>query len=153
MDEATRVLHERSEVFDRAVKERDRRLAEDVLHPAYALVLVHPAPTRMPRARWLEVLADYVVHTWETREQVVEVHDQVGTVLTLLEMEATVLGEDRSGLFVTTDTWLRDETWQVWRRHSTPLRAGRMPGTLTATSVASGCRRRRGWSRRSCRSW
>ena len=119
----------RSAEFDRAVRERDRTLAERVLHPDYALVLVHPTPARMPRARWLEVLDDYVVHGWETREQEVEVNDGTGSVLTLVQMEATVLGQDRSGLFVTTDTWLHgDEGWRVWRRHSSPLSAGRMPG-------------------------
>lgn len=129
MEDPVAALRERSAEFDRAVQLRDRALAEQVLHPSYALVLVHPAPATMPRERWLEVLPEYVVHRWDVREQVVEVYGDTGTVLTLLEMEATVLGQDRSGLFVTTDTWLREDgEWRVWRRHSTPLRAGRMPG-------------------------
>lgn len=44
-------------------------------------------------------------------------------------MRATVLGEDRSGVFVLSDVWRRrDERWRLWRRHSTPLGAGAMPG-------------------------
>ena len=83
----------------------------------------------MPRARWMAVLDDYVVHGWQTREQQLDVDGDVGTVLSLVQMEATVLGEDRSGLFVITDTWLRgDDGWRVWRRHSSPLSAGPMPG-------------------------
>ena len=115
--------------FDRSVQERDRALAESVLHPDYALVLVHPAPALMPRDRWLEVLDDYVVHAWENRAQAVDVSGDTGAILTLVQMEATVLGQDRSGLFVTSDTWLHGEDgWRVWRRHSSPMSAGRMPG-------------------------
>ena len=44
-------------------------------------------------------------------------------------MQATMLGEDRSGTFIVSDTWLRTgDEWQVWRRHSTPPQAGPMPG-------------------------
>jgi hypothetical protein len=71
--------------------------------------------------------------------QVVEAYDVQGQQLDILgtcaahiqrfEMTATVLGEDRSGTFVVSDVWLRgDDGWRIWRRHSTPLAAGRMPG-------------------------
>jgi hypothetical protein len=44
-------------------------------------------------------------------------------------MHSTVLGEDRSGTFVITDVCRRRRSeWRLWRRHSTPLAAGRMPG-------------------------
>jgi hypothetical protein len=44
-------------------------------------------------------------------------------------MSATVLGEDRSGTFIITDVWRhRSDGWRVWRRHSTPMFAGDMPG-------------------------
>jgi hypothetical protein len=44
-------------------------------------------------------------------------------------MHATVLGEDRSGTLVISDVWRRTaEGWRVWKRHSTPFEAGRMPG-------------------------
>jgi hypothetical protein len=46
-----------------------------------------------------------------------------------VQVRATVLGEDRSGPFVTSDLWrLRGDSWRIWRRHSTPLLAGAMPG-------------------------
>ena len=119
----------RNAAFDRAVQDRDHDAAEDVLHPAYELVLVHPAPARMPRARWLAVLDDYLVHSWDVLEQQVDVLGDVGSILSMVRMDATVLGEDRSGLFAITDTWIRTaDTWRVWRRHSSPLSAGRMPG-------------------------
>lgn len=122
-------LRSRAADFQRAIEQRDGALAESVLDDDYALVLVHPQRATMPRERWLEVLPDYVVHGYDVREQVAEVDGEVGLVLSLAQMEATVLGEDRSGLFVLTDTWLvRDGEWRLWRRHSSPLSAGRMPG-------------------------
>ena len=115
--------------FDRAVLERDRELAEGVLAEDFALVLVHPSPATMPRERWLEVLPDYVVDAWDAEEQIVEVREGVGTILQRVRMEATVLGQDRSGVFVISDTWvIVDDEWRVWRRHSSPLSAGKMPG-------------------------
>ena len=114
--------------FDEAVQERDRRAAEEILHEDFALVLVHPARAVMPRARWLEVLADYVVHSYAIDEQVIDEDDKVAAVLSLVRMQATVLGEDRSGLFVVSDVWQRRGAgWKVWRRHSSPLTAGEMP--------------------------
>jgi hypothetical protein len=119
----------RSADFDRAVLDRDRELAGEVLAEDYALVLIEPARASMPRERWLEVLPDYVVHAWEAEEQVVEVRGGVGTILQRVRMEATVLGQDRSGLFVISDIWLvEDGMWRVWRRHSSPLSAGKLPG-------------------------
>jgi len=97
--------------FDDAVQQRDRVAADEVLDEDYALVLVHPAAALMPRARWLQVLNDYVA-----------------AVLSRVRMQATVLGEDRSGLFVLTDVWRRRAGgWRIWRHHSSPLSAGEMP--------------------------
>ena len=116
--------------FQRCIESRDREAAEDVLHPEYALVLVQPGKAVLSRIRWLELLADYVVHSYAVEERVIDVDGDVAAVLHRAEMEATVLGEDRSGLFVISDLWRRTEGhWQVWRRHSTPLRAGPLPGT------------------------
>jgi ketosteroid isomerase-like protein len=115
--------------FDDAVQLRDRGLAEEVLDDDYALVLVHPAPATMPRDRWLEVLDDYMVHSYSVEEQRVDRSDVVATVLSKVQMQATVLGQDRSGLFVISDVWRRgSDGWRVWRRHSSPLTAGEMPG-------------------------
>lgn len=115
--------------FQRCIQDRDREAAEAVLHPDYALVLVQPARAEIPRARWLEVLEDYVVHDYEVEEAVVDIDGDIATVLHRDRMSATVLGEDRSGIFVLTDTWRRTpDGWRIWRRHSTPLSAGSMPG-------------------------
>jgi len=55
--------------FDDAVQQRERAKAERVLDEDFALVLVHRAPATMPRARWLEVLQDCVVHSYSVQEQ------------------------------------------------------------------------------------
>lgn len=122
-------LTARYDEWRQIIEQRDQKRAAQVLDDDFALVLVHPEPTTVPRAAWLETLPDYVVHSWDTREQVVEVDGDIGLIFSLVDMRATVLGADRSGLFVLTDTWLvRDGEWRVWRRHSTPLSAGPMPG-------------------------
>ena len=115
--------------FQRCIEERDASGAEDLLDDDYALVLVQPARAVMPRQRWLEVLADYLVHSYNIEEQIVDVDVDCATVLHRVTMQATVLGQDRSGVFVISDVWrLRDGTWRLWRRHSTPISAAEMPG-------------------------
>jgi hypothetical protein len=115
--------------FQRCIDARDRAGAEIILDAAYSLVLVVPVPAVMPRDRWLEVLPDYVVHDYVVEEQIVDEDGDAAAVLARVQMQATVLGEDRSGAFVISDFWRRrDGAWTVWRRHSTPLAAGRLPG-------------------------
>lgn len=51
----------------------------------------------MPRSRWLEVLPDYVVHSYRVEERVLDVDGDGAAVVQRVDMEVTVLGEDRSG--------------------------------------------------------
>jgi hypothetical protein len=126
MDDA---LRGQAEAFQRCIEERDAGLAATVLDPGYALVLVHPEPVTVPRERWLAVLPEYVVHDYAVREQIADVAGDLAVILQRVEMRATVLGVDRSGTFVISDTWRRGpDWWRVWRRHSTPLAALAMPG-------------------------
>lgn len=122
-------LRERMRAFDQAVIGRNVALAESVLDLDYQLVLVQPQPAAMARPRWLEVLPDYVVDDYHIEEQQVDVDGDVAAVLSRVRMRATVLGQDRSGVFVISDVWRRRaDGWRVWRRHSTPATAGSMPG-------------------------
>jgi hypothetical protein len=115
--------------FQACIERRDEPLARSVLDEGYALMLVVPQPAVVPRSRWLEVLPDYVVHSYAVKHVEVDVDGDVAVVLQRVQMEATVLGEDRSGMFVLTDVWLRRPIgWRLWRRHSTPHSAGPMPG-------------------------
>lgn len=115
--------------FQRCIAERDQSGAEELLDPDYALVLVQPARAVMARDRWLEVLRDYVVHSYQVIEEIVDVDGDLAVALHRDQMMATVLGEPRNGTFIITDVWRRrDGRWTIWRRHSTPTEAGAMPG-------------------------
>lgn len=120
----------RIDAFQRCIEERDRAVAEELLDDDFELQLVLPTPASMPRVRWLEVLDAYVVHSYEVQERIVSTDGDCAVVLHRARMEATVLGADRSGIFVISDVWRRrDGAWRIWRRHSTPQGAGAMPGT------------------------
>ena len=116
--------------FQACGERRDVAGADALLHERYALVLVQPHEVVMPRDRWLALLPDYLIHRYERHALVVDEQGDCGVSVQRASMSATVLGEDRSGDFVISDVWLRDDTrgWLLWRRHSTPLSAGRMPG-------------------------
>jgi hypothetical protein len=121
----TEELHRQMVSFERAVIDRDVELAESVLDAGYQLMLVQPASATMPRARWLEVLPGYVVHEYDVHSQQLDIDGDTAAVLSRVVMKATVLGEDRSGVFVISDIWRRrDDGWKLWRRHSTPATAG-----------------------------
>lgn len=116
--------------FQKCVETRDVVMAEDVLDDDYALMLMHPVAALNPRARWLELLPDYLIHTYDVHEVVVDDDGEgCAAVFQRVTMHATVLGEDRSGEIVITDIWRkRADAWRLWRRHSTPLTAGPLPG-------------------------
>ena len=116
--------------FQRCIAERDVAAAAAVLDADYALVLVQPVAAVVPKDRWLATLPDYVVHSYDVQEQLIDVDGDVATVLHRAQMHATVGGVDRSGVFIVTDIWRRrDGQWRVWKRHSTPLTAGPVPGS------------------------
>jgi len=120
----------REEEWRDALQARDADRCGAILAEDYALELLQPVAARMEREAWLALLPDYVVHAWDVEERLVAVDGDTATVLMRVNMRATVAGEDRSGPFVITDVWRRDPgdgVWRVWRRHSTPLSAGRMP--------------------------
>jgi hypothetical protein len=122
-------LSRQIEAFQRCIEQRDQAAAAVVLDDDYALMLMHPAPAVMPRARWIELLPQYVVHEYVVYEQRVDIDGDCAAVFSRAYQKATVLGEDRSGTFVLTDVWRRrGDRWRVWKRHSTPLSAGPMPG-------------------------
>jgi len=114
--------------FQRCIVERDADAAAEVLDADYALVLVQPVAAVVPRDRWLATLPDYVVHSYDVQERLIDVDGDVAAVLHRAHMQATVGGVDRSGIFVVSDIWRRrDGQWRVWKRHSTPLSAGPVP--------------------------
>ena len=116
--------------FQRCIAERDVEAAAVVLDADYALVLVQPVAAVVPKDRWLATLPDYLVHSYDVQEQLIDVDGDVAAVLQRAQMQATVGGVDRSGVFIVTDIWRRrDGQWRVWKRHSTPLTSGPVPGS------------------------
>jgi hypothetical protein len=116
--------------FQRVIEARDVDAAKLVLDEHYALVLVQPVPLVVTRQQWLATLPDYVVQEWTVQERFVDVDGDCAAVLQRGFQRALVQGQRRDGLFVISDIWRRrDEQWRVWRRHSSPLQAGQMPGT------------------------
>jgi ketosteroid isomerase-like protein len=124
----------RSEQWQAALEARDVEGVADYLDDDYALQLVHPTRAVVPRSEWLRMLPDYVVHSWDVEERIVDVRGDTALVLQRGVQAATVQGADRSGSFVISDSWRRgpDGVWRVWRRHSTPLAAGVMPRAADA---------------------
>lgn len=128
--DAEQELIERWHGWQASIEARDVAAAAGYLADDYALELVQPDRAVVPREAWLALLPEYVVSGYSIELQIVEVSGDIGLILHRAHQEATVRGEDRSGPFVLTDVWRRrDGTWRVWRRHSTPLAAGVMPGS------------------------
>ena len=131
--DAREELIERWHGWQASIEARDVAAAGDFLAEDYALELVQPERAVVPREAWLAMLPDYVVTGYSVLSEIVEVTDDLGLILHRAYQEATVRGADRSGTFILTDVWRRiDGTWRVWRRHSTPLSAGTMPGSRAA---------------------
>jgi ketosteroid isomerase-like protein len=127
MDDAAVVIG-RLEGWQAAIERRDVAAAGEYLDDDFALVIVQPAPTFMPRAQWLALLPEYFVTGYEVQERIIDVDGDLALVLQRVHMDATVRGMDRSGTFVLTDAWRRSRRgWHLWRRHSTPLTAGTLP--------------------------
>jgi hypothetical protein len=127
-EDAQQELIDRWRGWQRSIEERDREAAAaGYLAEDYALELVQPSRAVFARHR-LETLREYVVSAYDIEEQIVDMAGDLGVVIHRARMQATVFGTDRSGTFVLTDVWRRqDGAWRVWRRYSTPLAAGEMP--------------------------
>ena len=90
-DELTRAIAD----LQRCIEQRDVAAAASVLDEEYSLLLVQRTRATMPRDRWLETLADYIVHEYAVEEQIVDVDGDLAVVLHRDRMRATVLGIDR----------------------------------------------------------
>jgi hypothetical protein len=125
-DVAADDLLRRAALWDAAFRDRDEFAAADLLDPDFAQELVHPLRNVMTRSVWLEVLPEYVIEEWDVEDQIIDVDGDFAALLQRVRMRGTVMGEDRSGVWVLSDLWRRvDGEWRVWRRHSTPLTPAR----------------------------
>ena len=100
-----------------AIMRRDVAAAEQILGEEYAL-MANGIGT-MPRAQWLALLPDYVVHSWEFSDVTLHVYGETALMRSRCALSATVAGKDRSGDMLMTDVWVkRGGRWQVVARHT-----------------------------------
>lgn len=120
-------LKDRLAGFESCVLRRDTDGVQQFIDPEYAVVLIQPTRMVVPRERWLKTLQNYLIEDYQVEDEVLDVNGDLALLLQRLRMKATVLGKDRSGIFIHTDVWRRADQWRIWRRHSTPLSAGPYP--------------------------
>ena len=102
--------------------------AIEYLDEDFNLVVLYPGFARVTRAEWLAMLPDYVVSTWDVVSSAWDVQGDLAVHTHHINMDALVMGGDRSGPFTMTDIWRKaDGRWRIWRRVSTPLHSAEMP--------------------------
>lgn len=123
-----RELRRRAIAWESCILRRDTSGAQAFTTDDFTVVILQPVRAIVPRAQWLRTIAGYQIRDYQTEDEVVEVDGDLGIVMQRIRQLATVLGQDRSGVFIHTDLWRRRKgEWRVWRRHSTPLTAGPYP--------------------------
>ena len=106
-----------SAAWSDAIFRRDVAAAAAFLAPEYALMATGLG--EMPRARWLENLPKYVVHSFAFSEVRVQDYGDAAVMRSRYTQRATVDGQDRSGAMLVTDVWVRGGSgWQVVARHT-----------------------------------
>ena len=114
-------IRQRAQEWMEATQRRDAAALDQVLADEFVLVAARGVADR---ATWLHT----ALHLVEGREfryvdPQVRVYGEVAVMLTGWHQEATMGGQEWSGDFRLTDTWVhRDGRWQVVLRHSTQYR-------------------------------
>ena len=120
-------LRARAAGWESSILRRDVEGVQQFLTAGFAVVILQPTRAVVPREQWLKTIADYRIHDYHVEDEIIDVDGDLGVILQRIRLKATVLGQDRSGIFIHTDIWRRTDQWRVWRRHSTPLSAGPYP--------------------------
>ncbi len=83
-----------------------------------------PGFGEVPRSRWLEVLADYIIDSYDFSDVKIHAYGDTAVMRSRYTQKATVGGQDRSGSMLVTDVWVkRDGRWQIVARHTSWLDA------------------------------
>ncbi len=120
-------LRARAAGWEASILRRDVEGVQQFLAADFAVVILQPTRAVVPRMQWLKTIADYRIHDYHVEDEIIDVAGDLGVILQRIRMKATVLGQERSGIFIHTDIWRRSDQWRVWRRHSTPMSAGPYP--------------------------
>ena len=107
--------------WNAAIQRQDLAAMDRFLADSYFLAIaVHGSPLQIfPRASWLETLKVYKAESLTFDDIRVHCYGDTAVVLLLYTQKATVRGQDRSGQFVLTDIWVKqNEQWRIAERHS-----------------------------------
>jgi ketosteroid isomerase-like protein len=100
-----------------AWKDNDMDFLEDILAPDFRLLTSELWV--MPREKWLASVPVYTCHSFEYKQQEVRDYGNAAIVQSNYSQTATLNGEDRSGDFLITDIWVKQNgNWRVAHRHT-----------------------------------
>jgi ketosteroid isomerase-like protein len=104
-----------------AIQHQDSAQMNHFLADSYFLAIgIQGQPFQIvPREAWLEGLKHYRTESFSIDDIRVHAYGVTAVVLMLFTQKATVRGHDRSGQFVITDIWFKQNLgWRVTERHS-----------------------------------
>lgn len=103
-----------------AWKNKDSAKLEQLLAPDYRLVFSAPTIHIASRSEWLHVaLHDYDCYSFQYTNFDIRIYGSTAIVQSTYEQNAIMHGTDRSGKFLLTDVWVKNnKNWQVVHRHS-----------------------------------
>ena len=113
-----------------AIQKQDESHMDQFLADNYFLAIaIQEMPIRIiPKAVWLDNLKFYKTESFNIDDIKVHVYDGVAIVLMIFTQHATVREQDRSGQFLITDIWVKQEKgWRVTERHSSRPEPGAAP--------------------------
>ena len=100
-----------------AWKDNDMNFLENILAPDFRLLTSELWV--MPREKWLASVPIYKCHSFVYKQQEVRDYGNTAIVQSSYSQNATLNGEDRSGDFLITDVWVKqNENWKVIHRHT-----------------------------------
>ena len=133
MDSLTTEILAASNRWMQAWIDKDGTTLEALLAPDFALVYGDAATHRFERAAWLELaLGDYHCHSITYHNvKVRRITADVVVMSSIAEIDADIIGEERTGKLFIVDLWRRNAVgWQVCARFTS--RAGAMEASVKA---------------------
>ena len=112
---------EAEKLFAAAIKTQDtlqtKKFQTDTDFLAYT---VEGIPIQIvPKQSWLTMLKDYVTQSFVIDDIKVSLYGSTAIAMLMCTQKAIVHGQDRSGHFVLTDIWLKEDNgWHIAERHS-----------------------------------
>ena len=113
-----------------AIQKQDTSLMSEFLSEDYFLAIaIQGMPLRIiPKALWLDNLKFYKTESFNIDDIKVNLYGNSAIVVMMFTQHATVRGQDRSGQFLITDIWVRQNSgWRVAERHSSRPEPGLAP--------------------------